>query len=419
MLKEFNEKDYIGKFDKQRGVTIDLIKTLTVDDMNIQTEEFVSPTKWHLAHTTWFFEKVILEKFSKNYISYNKKYTDIFNSYYQSYGNPLPRNKRKLLSRPSVEEILDYRKEINKRILNLLNTKVIKNNKFIFLLNVGINHEQQHQELILMDILNVFFNNPLKPLFNKTVKSKFSKKNHKLNEEFFFFENINFNTIGSVNDEFCFDNELPAFKIQIRPFEISRSCVTNLQWKEFIKSGGYNNSKIWLSDGFDFIKKKKINKPMYWLDENYYFSLNGVRKIIDDSPVTNISFYEADAYARWRGKRLPTEIELEALLGRQKVQGNFLNKKIFEPLNLFDDGDVKNLFGNVWEWTSSAYLPYQSYKPWEDELAEYNGKFMCNQIVLKGGSCFTPHSHIRSSYRNFFYPSDRWACNGFRLASKS
>ena len=419
MLKKFNEKDYIAKFDKQRGVTIDLIKTLTVDDMNIQTEEFVSPTKWHLAHTTWFFEKVILEKFSKNYISYNKNYTDIFNSYYQSYGNPLPRNKRKLLSRPSVEEILDYRKEINKRILNLLNTKVIKNNKFIFLLNVGINHEQQHQELILMDILNVFFNNPLKPLFNTTVKSNFSKKNHKLDEEFFFFENINFNTIGSVNDDFCFDNELPAFKIQINPFEISKSCVTNLQWKEFIKSGGYNNSKIWLSDGFDFIKKKKINKPMYWLDENYYFSLNGVRKIIDDSPVTNISFYEADAYARWRGKRLPTEIELEALLGRQKVQGNFLNKKIFEPLNLFDDGDVKNLFGNVWEWTSSAYLPYQSYKPWEDELAEYNGKFMCNQIVLKGGSCFTPHSHIRSSYRNFFYPSDRWACNGFRLASQS
>lgn len=417
MLKEFKEKDYIIKFDEQRVVTTDLIKTLTVDDMNIQTEEFVSPTKWHLAHTTWFFEKVILDKFSKNYIFYNKDYTNIFNSYYQSYGNPHPRNKRGFLSRPSVEEILDYRKEINDRIVNLLNTKIIKNKKLIFLLNVGINHEQQHQELILMDILNVFFNNPLKPTFNKSTKSQFPKKNTGLDNEFFFFKNDDFNTIGSVNDEFCFDNELPAFKTHVRPFKISKNCVTNLEWKEFMQSGGYNNSKIWLSDGYDFIKKKKISKPMYWLDENYYFSLNGVRKIIDDFPVTNISFYEADAYARWRGKRLPTEIELEVLLGRQKVKGNFLNQKFFEPINLFDEGDVKNLFGNVWEWTSSAYLPYQDYKPWEDELAEYNGKFMFNQIVLKGGSCLTPHSHIRSSYRNFFYPSDRWNCNGFRLAS--
>ena len=384
--------------------------------MNIQSAPFVSPTKWHLAHTTWFFEQIILKKFSKRYFHFDKNFDYLFNSYYNSIGKQHPRDKRGLISRPSVKDILKYRKDVDDKIIQLiLETKKL-NNEFIFPLNVGLNHEQQHQELILMDIQHVFFSNPIKPIyFEKKIKDK-EKVNSTKNLTNFKKVNPTTCFIGSENEEFCFDNEQPKFKKEIHPFKISTNTITNYEWREFILDKGYKRHELWLSDGFDFINKNKISKPLYWIDDNHHFTLRGVQRICDSFPVTNISFYEANAFAKWKNKRLPTEFEIEYLLKKSNIEGNFQENNNFETLNNNNSSEIKNLYGNTWEWTSSHYLPYESYKPWNKHLGEYNSKFMFNQLVLKGGSCLTPISHIRASYRNFFYPSDRWVCSSFRLA---
>ena len=221
--------------------------------------------------------------------------------------------------------------------------------------------------------------------------------------------------IGATNKDFSFDNENPSFKKKIDEFNVHCMTVTNGEWREFIKNGIYQKPQYWLSDGFEFITKNNINKPLYWLDNNYHFTLNGVKKIRDDFPVSNISFYEADAFAKWKNMRLPSEFEMEYLIKNNISSGNFMESGIFEPTLDTEKNVFKNLWGNQWEWTNSFYLPYKGFKTWDGHLSEYNGKFMFNQIVLKGGSCLTPKSHFRPSYRNFFYPTDRWVCNGFRL----
>ena len=405
--RQKNTNSLKNYFISVRQTTSDLINNLEFEDLVIQTENFVSPTKWHLAHTTWFFEEFILKKKSENYSIFNKNFNYVFNSYYNSIGDFNPKNKRGYLNRPLTKDILLYRTYVDEKMCELL--EINKNDQDIeFLTKLGINHEQQHQELILMDIKNVFFNNPLKPSFcsiNKLENEKKTTTTYNLNK----IKSVN---IGYQDDDFCFDNELPNFEISIEPFSLS-SLIKNSEWKIFIKEGGYENPQYWLSDGWDFIKKNKITKPMYWVDNNNQFTLNGIKRIDDELPVSHISYYEADAFARFKKKRLPSEFEIELFLKENIKKGNFLESKIYQENN------DNYIFGNLWVWTHSYYLPYKGYKPFYNQLSEYNSKFMCNQFVLRGGSFATPVNHIRSSYRNFYYPSDRWQFCGLRLVSSN
>ena len=391
-------------FSNTRKQTLSLCENLEPEDMVIQPSKNVSPIKWHLGHTTWFFEKFILTEMNENYKPFNKDYNYIFNSYYNSVGEFNPRNKRGALNRPLLKDIIKYRNYVTENILDFI--KKTKNNTISFLVELGSNHEQQHQELILMDIKNIFYNNPLMPAFNPIENT--SKK--KSTNEFFSNSTKKF-TYGNDRDIFCYDNELPVTEKDLDPFKIY-AMVTNGEWKNFIDDGGYKNHEYWLSDGWDFIKNNKLERPMYWIDNNNYFTLNGVKKIDNDKPVSHISFYEADAYARYKNKRLPSEFELEYYLKQFSKKGNFLENKIYHEV----EEDSENVYGNLWVWTNSNYIPYKKYKPYEGNLGEYNNKFMCNQFVLKGGSHSTSKNHIRASYRNFFYPSDTWQFCGVRLA---
>ena len=391
-------------FSNTRKQTLSLCDNLEPEDMVIQPSKNVSPIKWHLGHTTWFFEKFILTEMNENYKPFNKDYNYIFNSYYNSVGEFNPRNKRGALNRPLLKDIIKYRNYVTENILDFI--KKTKNNTISFLVELGSNHEQQHQELILMDIKNIFYNNPLMPAFNPIENT--SKK--KSTNEFLSNSTKKF-TYGNNEDIFCYDNELPVAEKDLDPFKIY-AMVTNGEWKNFIDDGGYKNHEYWLSDGWDFIKNNKLERPMYWIDNNNYFTLNGVKKIDNDKPVSHISFYEADAYARYKNKRLPSEFELEYYLKQFSKKGNFLENKIYHEV----EEDSENVYGNLWVWTNSNYVPYKKYKPYEGNLGEYNNKFMCNQFVLKGGSHSTSKNHIRASYRNFFYPSDTWQFCGVRLA---
>ena len=407
----FTKDSILNKFNAVRKQSLKLIKPLEAEDMVIQTESFVSPIKWHLGHTTWFFEKFLLIPNLKNYRLFDQSFDYIFNSYYLGIGSFNERSKRGFLNRPLYQRVLEYRKYVDSHINDLLNYKLSQD--LNFKVELGINHEQQHQELILMDIKHIFFSNPLKPIFLE------NKKNHKKKEvrysnEFKCDENTKFK-FGNNAENFCYDNESPSSFCYLQPFRLD-NFVTNKDWKEFMSEGGYENFKYWLSDGWDFIQKNKIRKPMYWVDSNNYFTFYGVKKILDQLPVSNISYYEAQAFANYKKKRLPTEFEMEFVLSSSKKNGNFLEQANFEEINYNTKLFKMSFYGNLWVWTSSYYVPYKNYKPFKNNLSEYNSKFMCNQLVLKGGSFASPKSHIRSSYRNFYYPGDRWQFSGLRLA---
>ncbi len=406
------DKGMINKFLVTRDNTVSLTNNLYPEDMVIQTEDYVSPTKWHLGHTTWFFENFLLVPFLKNYKIFSDDFNYIFNSYYNSVGTFNARNKRGFLNRPFLDEVMEYRKYVDENLLELFRKNQRASRKS--LLEIGINHEQQHQELILMDIKNIFFSNPLKPRYNK----KSSIKNEtNFTKNSFILNNKKEIEYGWSKNTFCYDNELPSNTSHLEPFALT-NYVTNLEWKEFIRDGGYNSHQFWLSDGWDYINRNNISKPEYWLDKNYYFTLNGVQKIQDSLPVCHISFYEACAYAKYKKLRLPTEIEIEYFLSKSKIKGNFLDKKEYQEIDYCNSSNFKSLYGNLWMWTSSNYVPYKNYKSYENNLMEYNSKFMCNQFVLKGGSFGTPQNHIRSSYRNFYYPYNRWQFCGLRLVSE-
>jgi ergothioneine biosynthesis protein EgtB len=395
-----------------RKQTLKLVKGLSSEDMVIQTDSFVSPIKWHLAHTTWFFEHFILKNFQK-YKIFDKSFDYIFNSYYYSVGKFNPKDMRGYLNRPEIEKIFQYRSYVEKNIFDLLlKLSLTPKKKKLFI--IGINHEQQHQELILMDILNIFFKNPLKPQFIKKKKINGLKK---CNVTWKNEKKIKFEYGTNTNDTFAYDNESPTGYKELLPFQVDYDFVSNNEWREFIDSNGYKRPELWLSDGWEFINKYKINKPMYWIDQKYQFCLTGIERIDNDQPVSHISYYEADAFCRFRKRRMPTEFEMEFFLKKNKKEGNFLENGYYKPINSFFKNKYNGSYGNLWSWTSSNYVPYNGYKPFEGNLGEYNKKFMCNQFVLKGGSFATPKSHIRASYRNFYYPSDRWQFSGLRLAS--
>ena len=408
-LKKDKVHDLLLSIKLLRNQTNKLVEKLEIDDQVIQTANYVSPIKWHLGHTSWFFEKFVLSKYCKNYKLFSKDYDFIFNSYYETISHFNLREKRGNLSRPSLSEVNRYRLHVDKNLDLLFDIHDVDLEN---LLNIAFNHEQQHQELILMDIKHILFSNINKPMFIKKKNGIDCFLKKKKNE--FILDSPVETKYGYDGSEFSFDNERPTSSMRLTPF-ILTDFVTNEDWIRFIEDKGYSRPELWLSDGWKFIKKNNINKPMYWIDNNLLFSLNGVEKINMNSPVSHISFYEAMAFARYKNSTLPSEFELEYVLKMSKKSGNFLENKVFKEHSYNSERFFGNFYGNLWVWSSSPYLPYNNYNSYKESLSEYNGKFMCNQFVLKGGSFATSINHIRATYRNFYYPHDRWQFSGLRL----
>ncbi|RDY67600.1 ergothioneine biosynthesis protein EgtB [Halobacillus trueperi] len=404
----------IKSFQEVRKSTKQLVSHLQTEDFLLQASTHVSPTKWHLAHTTWFFEKFILEDYIQGYQHFNPVFLYLFNSYYETVGTPHPQAKRGLISRPTVQETMEYRDYVDQRIVEILE-KHSQDAGIIDLIEIGLQHEQQHQELILMDIKYNFSFNPFQPVFKV---EEFKKAGEASALTFHSFEG-GLVEIGHDGDGFSFDNERPRHTTYLHPFQMADRPVTNADYIEFIDDGGYENPQYWLSDGWQMAKEEGWKSPQYWQREEekwYIFTLGGLQLIDLHAPVCHVSFYEADAYARWAGRRLPTEQEWEFVMSDQGVGGHFMEDGHFHPHSEYAQERFKKAFGDVWEWTRSPYVPYPRSKPLEGALGEYNAKFMANQIVLKGGSCVTPRTHIRPTYRNFFYPQMRWQFSGIRLA---
>ncbi|SER93984.1 ergothioneine biosynthesis protein EgtB [Gracilibacillus ureilyticus] len=403
-----------SRFAKIRGFTDQIVAPLEAEDFIIQSTSDVSPAKWHLAHTTWFFERFVLIPHASNYQEFNPQFDHLFNSYYETIGKPFARPNRGLLSRPTIKEVVKYRKYVEENILNMLNQadqELIK--KIEPIIEIGMNHEQQHQELLLTDIKYNFSINPLKPAYfnDSSHDDSYTSDMEWIHLEEGLVE------IGHDGKGFAFDNESPRHKVWLNAYSIASRTVTNKEFIAFIEDGGYEKVQYWLSDGWSTLKKEGWEAPLYWEKKDgawFYFTLSGMKEVNVNEPVTHISYYEADAYARWAGKRLPTEAEWEHAFSNEEIEGNFAESGNYHPVVKTDSN--YNAFGNVWEWTMSPYSPYPGNKPLEGALGEYNAKFMANQMVLKGGSCVTPASHIRLTYRNFFQPEKQWQFSGFRLA---
>lgn len=407
----------LSHFKKVRTFTEKLCDPLETEDYVIQSMPDVSPAKWHLGHTSWFFEAFVLGNADAGYKSLNPMYNYLFNSYYVQIGERWLRSHRGLLSRPTVKDVYNYRNFVDEQVFKFIKTTSTKSyKKFAPIIELGLHHEQQHQELLLTDIKHVLSINPLIPVYSSK-KNKEAKSGAKLKWVEFPGGIIE---LGAEGINFCYDNETPRHKQFLKPFSLANRLVTNGEFIEFIYSGGYRNTLLWLSDGWAVVEKEKWKAPLYWEEKDgewWNFTLNGFKKVNPAEPVTHISYYEADAFAAWQQLRLPTEAEWEAAADKFNCKGNFAEEQNYHPVGL--DKEKKGLnqmYGDVWEWTRSAYLPYPGYKPLPGALGEYNGKFMSGQMVLRGGSCATSESHIRKTYRNFFPPHSRWQFMGIRLA---
>lgn len=412
------ECSLLSRFMKLRKSTEYLVEPLQIEDWVIQSTADVSPVKWHLAHTTWFFERFILVTNQAGYREFNPTFDHLFNSYYETIGHPFPRPLRGVLSRPTVQEVIDYRHYVEEYLVQLLTHGDQKLLTGIYpIVEIGINHEQQHQELLLTDIKYNFSINPLRPVYRESPVSTEVTSSTVHWEDF----EGGLREIGHNGGGFAFDNEGPRHKVWLNPYRLASRPVTNGEFMEFIEDGGYETVNYWLSDGWEAVRENGWNAPLYWekVDAYWnYFTLAGMRKVNEHEPLVHISYYEADAYARWAGKRLPTEAEWEHAFSDEPVVGNFVESGLYHPRTppKFDGRGLQQGCGDVWEWTMSPYVPYPGNKPLEGALGEYNAKFMANQLVLRGGSCATPTSHIRLTYRNFFQPDKRWQFSGFRLA---
>ena len=392
-----------------------LVEPLEIEDFVVQPTADVSPPKWHLAHTTWFFETFILQSKLRGYKLFDQSFPLLFNSYYVAAGDRWSSADRGSLTRPTVRRILDYRLYVEGHVVRWLEDhKLSKEAEYV--VEVGLQHEQQHQELLLYDIKFILGHNPLFPAYSQNSVSQKSHGSDELN--WLSVAKGNYH-IGYDGEGFCFDNELGHHEVHLEAFEISNRLITNGEYLAFMEAGGYSNHAYWLSDGWDWINDHEIKSPMYWLREHdvwYHYSLAGLEPLPLAEPVAHISYYEADAFAKWKGMRLPTEFEWEVAaskFGSDEIKdGNFVESKAYSPVQ----SNSSDFLGNLWEWTSSAYLPYPFYKIPEGALGEYNGKFMVNQQVLRGGSFATPKEHIRTTYRNFFHPKMQWLASGIRLA---
>jgi ergothioneine biosynthesis protein EgtB len=397
------------RYRQVRSTTLALISELEPEDTVVQSMPDVSPTKWHLAHVTWFFEHFILQAHAQNYAHFDDKYHYLFNSYYHTVGSMHARPKRGLLSRPTLARVLDYRRHVDAAMQALLSERAT-DDTILQLTTLGLNHEQQHQELILTDIKHVFSCNPLRPAARTSTATS---RNVRARSYSYTNGSSGIHKIGAFGDDFCFDNETPRHDALLQVHRVGNRLVTNGEYRQFIHDKGYEKPDLWLSDGWAIIKERQWQRPLYWdaaLETE--FTLGGVRAIDDNAPVCHVSYYEADAFARWAGARLPTEFEWESAAREQTVAGNLLETGHWHPVA----SDASQFFGDAWEWTASSYAPYPGFKPLAGSLGEYNGKFMCNQMTVRGGSCVTSADHIRASYRSFFYPDARWQFLGFRLA---
>jgi ergothioneine biosynthesis protein EgtB len=405
-----------GRYQAVRRQTEDLCAPLEPEDMLLQSMPDASPVKWHLAHTTWFFETFLLIPYLPGYRVFHPQFAVLFNSYYQAVGPRWPRAQRGLLSRPTLAEVRAYRAQVDEGITQLLETGQDLAQLLAERVLLGINHEQQHQELILTDLKHAWSNNPLRPVYRDTVPEQGSAPALTWQE---FPEGLAW--IGHEGTGFAFDNELPRHRTFLEGFQLASRLVTCGEYLAFINEGGYRRPELWLSDGWSVCQTQGWTAPLYWMEEAGSWSqmtLGGLEPVRADVPVCHVSFYEADAFARWAGARLPTEAEWE-VAAEPSLGGHFLEGGRFHPAAVpaeDDQGPLVQTTGDVWQWTSSAYLGYPGYQPAEGALGEYNGKFMCNQFVLRGASCVTPRSHARRSYRNFFSPDARWQFSGVRLA---
>ncbi|WP_019831876.1 ergothioneine biosynthesis protein EgtB [Sphingomonas sp. PR090111-T3T-6A] len=399
-----------------RALSVDLVAPLSDADASAQSMPDASPAKWHLAHTSWFFETFILRGHVPGYRLFDERWAYLFNSYYEAEGARHPRERRGLLTRPSLPEILSYRRRVDEAILEAMPLIL---ERCPDLLELGLNHEQQHQELLLTDVKHLFAQNPLGPAM--WPGAPFGKSHHVSTDIVWHAGRTGPVDIGFADSDFAFDCEGPAHRHYLARHALADRPIINADWLRFIEDDGYATASLWLSDGWAWLKREAIAAPLYWRrtpDGWENFTLAGWHPVDPSAPVTHVSFYEADAFAAWAGARLPTEQEWESaalphnpLLGIQLDEAGAVHPE-FVPGT---DG-ISSLFGNVWEWTSSAYRPYPGYRAAPGAVGEYNGKFMSGQLVLKGGSCASPRGHLRASYRNFFYPHQRWQFTGVRLA---
>lgn len=401
-----------------------LAEPLEIEDYVIQSMPDVSPTKWHLAHTSWFFETFVLSEAIKDYKSPSPQYAYLFNSYYVQAGERHLRPKRGLISRPTVEETYNYRSFVDEHMIRFMEDADDKKWKeYAPVIEIGIHHEQQHQELIVTDIKHVFSENPLRPEYVKKPVNG-SASAHPPPAEWIAFEEGIY-SIGHDGKGFGYDNEYPRHTVFLNPFALQSRLVTNLEYMEFMEDGGYETPELWLSEGWATVETNNWKAPFYWESKDgewSQFTLSGTRNVSPNEPVCHLSYFEADAYARWAGARLPTEAEWEVAAEGPQIDGNFVDNKNFHPSPLNEKAgkdSLHQMYGDVWEWTQSAYSSYPGFKTLPGALGEYNGKFMCNQFVLRGGSCATSKSHIRKTYRNFFPPDARWQFTGLRLAKDS
>jgi ergothioneine biosynthesis protein EgtB len=412
-----NASSLLAEFQAVRRQTETLAEPLEPEDFVVQSMPDASPVKWHLAHTTWFFETFLLSAALPDYRPRYPQYNFLFNSYYNAIGERIARDRRGLLSRPTIDEVRKYRREIDARMedwLGSIDESTLATYASIAVL--GLNHEQQHQELILTDLKHAFASNPLRPIYQEREPDEAGEAAPL--EWIRFGEGVR--QIGYQGAEFCFDNETPRHPEYVLPFELASRPSTNAEFLTFLEDGGYDRPEFWLSDGWAARKSRGWISPLYWEQVGGRWTtmtLAGMTEVQPEEPVTHVSFYEADAFARWSKARLATEAEWEIASFDRAIEGNFLESGRYHPsLANPSEEAATQMFGDVWEWTQSPYTPYPGYRPAAGALGEYNGKFMCNQMVLRGGSCTTPRSHIRATYRNFFGPEARWQFTGIRLA---
>ena len=415
------------RYSEVRATTVRLAAPLSAEDQMLQSMPEASPTKWHLAHTTWFFETFLLTAHAPYYRPFDERFRQLFNSYYKQVGAHPYRGARGLMSRPSLDEVHAYRRGVDEAMIELIERA---DDDVRALIELGVNHEQQHQELILTDIKHALWSSPLRPAFRRHSelvgrgKPRVGDPCHTVPSQTGWQEfEGGIREIGHAGGGFAFDNEGPRHEALLRPFRMASRAVSNGEWLEFMRNGGYRRPELWLSDGWDTECAQQWEAPLYWErrdNEWWQYTLSGTRRVEESEPACHVSYYEADAYARWAGARLPLEEEWEMAAEKHPSRGTMLEDEVFHPQQT-RAGDpshtLQQVFGDVWEWTASPYAAYPGFRPAAGALGEYNGKFMCNQMVLRGGSCATPASHIRATYRNFFPPQARWQFSGVRLAS--
>jgi ergothioneine biosynthesis protein EgtB len=401
-------------FARVRARTLALAARLSEEDCCVQSMPDASPAKWHLGHTSWFFETFILERFESGFRPFHEAFRVMFNSYYNGVGDKHPRAQRGMLTRPPLSAVRDYRSDVEERMQRLLAARG-SDAKLQELVILGLNHEQQHQELLLTDIKHLLSLSPLKPAYHDQAVSRAAKTPALSWQNF----EGGLTEIGSEGTSFCFDNELPRHRVFLESFALAPRLVTNGEYLDFIEQGAYRDPRLWLAEGWDWVNANRLAHPLYWSHDKQgwkEFSLSGMVDLDPELPAVHLSYFEADAYARWAGARLPTEAELEvAAAGPTMAAANFADSGRFHPAAATGDG-LTQIYGDAWEWTRSSYAPYPGFRESEGAIGEYNGKFMVNQYVLRGGSCATPADHMRASYRNFFPAAARWQFSGIRLA---